>query len=75
MIKDWKNYCTFKINYYSALTNYFGALSSAEQEKYGESIGYIQVCESKLAECNKMKNLFKEFQEILKYTCECIDTK
>ena len=73
--KDWKNYCLFKINYYTALTNYFGALSSAEQEKYGESIGYIQYAELKLSECVKMKNVFKEFQETLKYTVDYIDVK
>ncbi len=73
--KDWKTYCNFKISYYTAIANYFAALSSAEQEKYGESIGYIQYAELKLNECFKMKNIFKEFQENLKYTSECIETK
>ena len=63
------------MNYYTAITNYFGALSSAEQEKYGESIGYILVAEAKLSEFYKMKNIFKEFQENLKYTSECIEIK
>lgn len=75
LTKDWKNYCLYKINYYTALTSYFASLSSSEQEKYGESLGYIQYAETKLTECVKMKIVFKEFQEPLKYTTDLIEMK
>jgi tyrosine-protein phosphatase non-receptor type 23 len=72
--KEWKQYCTFKLNYYIGLSNYYSALSSAEINKYGEAIGYVQVAESKLSECVKMK-YSKEFQETLKYAVDCVDIK
>jgi hypothetical protein len=72
--KEWKQYCTFKLNYYTGLSNYYSALASAELNKYGEAIGYIQVAETKLGECVKMKYL-KEFQETLKFAVDCVDAK
>ena len=47
---------------------------SAEQQKIGDSVGYIQVAEAKLAECAKLKNL-KELLDTFKFTMECIETK
>ena len=67
-------YCQYKVSYYSGLTNYFSSISSSEQSKHGEAVGYIQAAETKLMECHKMKYL-KEFNENLKFTLECIETK
>ncbi|RNA28685.1 Tyrosine- phosphatase non-receptor type 23, partial [Brachionus plicatilis] len=72
--KDLKQYCQFKIFYYSALMFYFSALNSAEMKKIGEAVGYIQEAESKVVECTKMKNV-KEFQDVLKYTSDLVTTK
>lgn len=72
--KDWKSYCQFKISYYTAIWNYFMAIFSADQQKYGDSVGYIQEAEAKITECSKMKN-FKELQDTLKFTIECIENK
>jgi len=72
--KDWKSYCQFKIIYYTALTSYFSAISAAESQKYGDSVGFILHAEEKLKECSTMKN-FKELQEPLKFTIECIENK
>jgi hypothetical protein len=72
--KEFKQYCQFKINYYTAITFYYSAINSVEQKKIGEAVGYIQAAEAKITEAVKMKYL-KEFQETLKYTQDCIDTK
>ena len=72
-IKELKNYCQFKINLYSAMMNYFMALSSAEQTKLGEAIGFIQISESRLQDCAKLK--MKEYSETLKYVTDVIETK
>ncbi len=72
--KDWKSYCNFKILFYTALTNYFSAISSAELQKYGDSVGFILQAEEKLKECSTVK-YFKELQEPLKFTVECIANK
>ena len=62
------------MNYYGGLTNYFSAINSAEQNKFGEAVGYIQVAESKLNECGKLK-FSKDNQENLKFTIERIEAK
>lgn len=72
--QEFKQYVQFKINYYSALTNYFCAINSSESKKHGEAVGYIQQAEAKIGECVKQKYL-KEFQETLKHAQETIETK
>jgi hypothetical protein len=62
------------MNYYTALTNYFSSLSSLEQKKIGESVGYINIAESKINECVKMK-FYKEYQDSLNFTVDVIDAK
>ncbi len=64
----------FKMNFYTALVNYFSALNSIESKKFGEAIGYLQVAEAKMSECSKMKPP-KELQDTLKFTCDLVDTK
>lgn len=73
-IKEFKQYCQFKMSYYAALTFYYSAISSYELKKFGEAVGYIQAAEAKVNECVKMKYL-KEFADCLKFTSELIETK
>ena len=73
-IKEFKQYCSLKQAYYSGLTCFYSAVNSAEQKKFGESVGYLQLAEAKLNDCFKIKQL-KEFSDTLMFTAEQIEIK
>ena len=72
--KESIKHCEYKISYTTAITSFYSSLFSAEQGKHGEAVGYIQLAETKLNECLKMKYT-KEFTENLKAVIECVDAK